>query len=175
MYEQRRSKAGTLSASARGLFELQRAAGNQAAIAQVQRGRGVKIAEHEKGSARSKGAEPTGHAIERHVGKDWRFLEDRLEAQTNLVLATSFYDEAHADRAVDFCRRMNQKAIARFVAARGGADKQAFTVRVKAPVGLGARRAGKEIEKVNALYGVKIVVKREGGGKWHILTAFPTA
>lgn len=129
-------------------------------------GRGVKVAEHEKGAR----AGVRGHVLEKHVGKSHDWLRERA-IRDGLALATSFDSEESADAAVDFCMGCNKVDIAAFINGTKGPNKEDFWAPTKHPVGYGVRPDGSREKKIR---GVKIVLTRQGGGQWQILTAHPS-
>lgn len=145
---------------------LQRAAGNVATALVLQRGRGVVVAQHESGAR----AGVRGHVMERHVGKSRDWLKKRA-TDDRLALATTFTDEAAADRAVTFCLEHNAKGLRDFAQLTGSPTRKVFSAPTKSSVGFGVRPDGTVVARIS---GVKVVVTRPEQGKWQILTAYPT-
>ncbi|HYD99247.1 MAG TPA: RNase A-like domain-containing protein, partial [Alphaproteobacteria bacterium] len=83
-----------------------------------------------------------GHTLERHVGKDDRFLLDRLARQPNIAAASTFDDRRTAERVIAAALSANRRRLDDWARRPGTAPGQTQAVRHTAeePVGRIARR-----------------------------------
>ncbi|WP_171054969.1 RNase A-like domain-containing protein [Mycobacterium sp. DBP42] len=108
-----------------------------------------------------------GHLIERHVGQTFDDLSARLDS-TRLPVVSSFDTADQAASAVSSALQHNQQTLDEWI-SNGAVGK----LELDAPFSGGEvlRRGADEAMEGN---GVRVVLKGDGTGGWHVLTGFPT-
>jgi len=87
-------------------------------------------------------------------------------------MASSFVSEDQANEAVQFCLKVNDKEVEEFINGTSGPNKKDFSTTTKHPIGFGVRQDGRIVK---GLRRITLVLTRQGGGQWQILTAYPSA
>ena len=110
-----------------------------------------------------------GHTIERHVGRSENWLRQRLAGDPDLRFASSFRNEAAANRTQGQFVRQNRAEIDAWL--RGGSDlPYTGSVRMNDPVGIGERGRSGAVETNRAQV---VIVRDQSAQGWHILTSYP--
>src|SRR5262249_29453000 len=109
-----------------------------------------------------------GHLVERHVGETAAALAARLAREPNIPAASTFNTFTEAVAAVGVALRTNAPRIANWVA--GGTHG---TLRLDAPFAGGSVLL-RGAAQIIAGTGVRLILRANGGGGWHIHTGFPT-
>jgi Bacterial CdiA-CT RNAse A domain len=110
-----------------------------------------------------------GHTIERHVGRSENWLRNRLANDPDLQFASSFRNEAAANRVQGQFVKQNRAEIEAWL--RGGEQRFVGSVEMRDPVGIVVERGrGGAVETGRA----QVVLVRDGSPQgWHILTSYP--
>ncbi|MFF2496842.1 ribonuclease YeeF family protein [Peribacillus sp. NPDC058075] len=113
-----------------------------------------------------------GHLLERHVGKTDEELVKRLEEQSYITGASTFYDRATAERLVNLALTdsNNIEKIEKWLNDPDSDNKLALKFRGNENIGKGIKRNNGELEDYK---NARIVLKKDGQGSY-ILTGFPT-
>ncbi|WP_148357604.1 ribonuclease YeeF family protein [Peribacillus simplex] len=113
-----------------------------------------------------------GHLLERHVGKTDEELVKRLEEQSYITGASTFYDRATAERLVNLALTdsNNIEKIEKWLNDPDSDNKLALKFRGNENIGKGIKRNNGDLEDYK---NARIVLKKDGQGSY-ILTGFPT-
>ncbi|MCY8938850.1 ribonuclease YeeF family protein [Peribacillus frigoritolerans] len=113
-----------------------------------------------------------GHLLERHVGKTDEELVKRLEEQSYITGASTFYDRATAERLVNLALTdsNNIEKIEKWLNDPDSDNKLALKFRGNKNIGKGIKRNNGDLEDYK---NARIVLKKDGQGSY-ILTGFPT-
>jgi hypothetical protein len=107
-----------------------------------------------------------GHLMERHVGQTVDDLAERLAANPKLGVVSTFVSVDEAGSAVNTALRHNQAALDHWIA--NGASKTRI---LTAPFDGGELLVRGAVESIPGRT-VKLVLKGDGMGGWHILTGY---
>ena len=112
-----------------------------------------------------------GHALTKHVGKDSQYLTDRLAAEPDLKMASTFYDHDVAETAISDLLDSSDARIQRWLAGRG-ADLVLRGTAAES-IGLLLRRGADEATSGR---GLKVVLRRSSALKigYVLVTAMVT-
>ncbi|MEO1171622.1 MAG: RNase A-like domain-containing protein, partial [Myxococcota bacterium] len=108
-----------------------------------------------------------GHLIEKHVGKDKKYLQERLDEKPNADQMSTFNSELEASRAVRQALRENSLKVAEWLA--GSPDD---ILRIKTSSfegGTVLSRSG----KMRSGQGARIILLGDGAGGWIVYTGYP--
>ncbi|WP_395692210.1 RNase A-like domain-containing protein [Nocardioides sp.] len=111
-----------------------------------------------------------GHSIERHVAKSREWLQERVVNHRTARFASSFRDEAVADRAVTGLLRTRTSEIEAWMSA---SDRQlTMQARLRNAIGICVDRSGNVVDAT----GIRIVLVKDPtmAEGFYIKTAFPT-
>ncbi|MGH9903187.1 MAG: RNase A-like domain-containing protein, partial [Pyrinomonadaceae bacterium] len=110
-----------------------------------------------------------GHTIERHVGRSENWLRNRLASDPDLQFASSFRNEAAANRAQGRFVNQNRAEIDAWL--RGGEQRYVGEVTMNDPIGIVVERGrGGAVEPNRATV---VLVRDNSPQGWHILTSYP--
>jgi hypothetical protein len=114
---------------------------------------------------------PPGHTIERHVGKTVEELAQRLSVSPGLRRASSFDDQATAERLIESVLDSRLDDVRRWLADAGHSRRLTITEDLGRPTGHTVLRDG----SVTTPTSVRVVLLAEphAPSGWRILTAFP--
>ncbi|MBL9003683.1 MAG: hypothetical protein JNJ46_05515 [Myxococcales bacterium] len=151
-----------------------RAGGGSGAL--VLRGGGRDAAEHAQPPNKLPGPrrfslreneERGGHILQRHVGKTEEQLRQRLEDEPHLKTASSFRDEATAERAISTALERNQAAIEQWLKRPITALEILF--KEETSLGIALDRGVSTARSSNI---AQIVLKPDSGGRFYVLTSY---
>lgn len=110
-----------------------------------------------------------GHTVERHVGRSENWLRNRLASDPDLQFASSFRNEAAANRAQGQFVKQHRAEIEAWL--RGGEQRFVGQVEMRDPVGIVVERGrGGAVETGRA----QVVLVRDNSPQgWHVLTSYP--
>ena len=114
-----------------------------------------------------------GHTIRKHVGKDHRWLIERLKREPRLRYASSFYDYETAEKVVESAISQNGEKIKRWLSSPGSPDKLVLLYRGDKPIGIKVRRE-KDHYVESVCRDARIVLKKDNRFGFIVLTAYPT-
>ncbi|HJQ01092.1 MAG TPA: RNase A-like domain-containing protein [Jatrophihabitans sp.] len=111
-----------------------------------------------------------GHTLEKHVGKDIAFLEDRLRREDHLKYSSSFYSREHAENAISDLLESHRTEIDSWLT--GGKGTLALSGKAARPIGITLVRG--HDQPINVI-GVLVRLRRDPlmPAKYRIHTAFP--
>ena len=114
-----------------------------------------------------------GHTLRRHVGKDYKWLVERLKREPRLKYASSFYDYETAERVVEAAISQNAEKVKRWLSNPHSPDKLVLIYRGEKPIGIKVER-GKERFIESICKDARVVLKKDKRFGYIVLTAYPT-
>lgn len=108
-----------------------------------------------------------GHALGRHVGKNLRYLRNRLLRKPNLSASSAFAGRSVAEHAVGGAIKANGPAIGRWL--QTAENELRITQQFAQTIGFGVKTATGPVLRSNTIY---IVLRKYGCG-YRIVTAYP--
>ncbi len=115
-----------------------------------------------------------GHTIRRHVGKDYKWLVERLKEEPRLRAASSFYDLETAERCVRRAIYFNREKILRWLKSPHAPDKLVLTYTCSEPVGIKVERVRRDTFRKSTSRRVRVILKRDRTYNFIVLTAYPS-
>ncbi|SMO68928.1 hypothetical protein SAMN06269117_11916 [Balnearium lithotrophicum] len=114
-----------------------------------------------------------GHTIRRHVGKNYKWLVERLESEPRLRSASSFYDLRTAEEVVRRAISENRNRIKEWLLNSRAPNKLVLIYRGEKPIGIKVVR-GRGYYTERVCKSARIVLKKDKRFGFIVLTAYPT-
>ena len=114
-----------------------------------------------------------GHTIRKHVGKDNRWLIERLKREPRLKYASSFYDYETAERVVESAISQNAEKVKNWLSNPAAPNKLVLIYRGEKPIGIKIER-GKDHYIESTCRDARVVLKKDRRFGFIVLTAYPT-
>ena len=109
-----------------------------------------------------------GHIAEKHLAKSFAYLAARTMGPRGVAQASSFISPTLTNALIRFALRNSRTAVDTWLYA-GQESRMVLDVTSRMTIGYGVRQGGAKV----ALRSARIVLEKNAGGGFHVLTAFP--
>jgi len=111
-----------------------------------------------------------GHTLRRHVGKSDDELRQRLREEPNISAASTYNDEATAERVIAATLTQNARRVQTWQARAGRKPNLALHYRGSSPIGRSIRQGESVAERCSDAI---VVLQATGEGGFKVLTTYP--